>query len=162
MRTLPDDDLFTPTLTAGDDAAGFDEPWNPWSLVVLTFFFGLIAGGWLLAWNYARLGMPRKLVPATGLLVLVCAAVLAAVELRLMNHLGPPGGTTRVLATAAFKGLETLIVAGVAYTQRRRYQLFLHSRLPEGKLLWYAVGAVLVSLTLEFLMRLGMFFLLPS
>src|SRR5688500_6123344 len=60
MTTQPDDLLLTPTLTAEDDAVDFDHPWNPWSLVVLTFFFGLFAGGPLLALNAERLGIRKR------------------------------------------------------------------------------------------------------
>src|SRR5687768_3132414 len=64
------DDLFRPTLTEQDDAVGFDRPWNPWSLVVLAFFFGLPGGGTLLALNFRRLGMPQAIWPVLAVVVL--------------------------------------------------------------------------------------------
>src|SRR5687767_10031614 len=59
--SLLEDDLFRQSLTEHDDAAGFDRPWNPWSLVVLTFFFGITPGMALLAFNYDRLGIKARL-----------------------------------------------------------------------------------------------------
>src|SRR5687768_4790814 len=72
-----DDDLFTPTLTETDDAVEFDRPWNPWSLVTLTFFFGLVAGGGLLALNFRRLGIRGRLYPALAVVGVVVAASAA-------------------------------------------------------------------------------------
>src|SRR5690606_30786669 len=61
-RPLPADDdaLLTPSLTAADDAVGFDRPWNPWSLVMLVFFAGPLFGGVLAARNFVRLGQPER------------------------------------------------------------------------------------------------------
>ena len=55
-----DEDLLAPSLTAHDDAVGFDRPWSPNFLVVIGAFFGLIPMGLLLAENFKRLGKPGK------------------------------------------------------------------------------------------------------
>src|SRR5690606_37884850 len=65
-----------PSLTAADDAVGFDRPWNPWSLVMLVFFAGPLFGGVLAARNFVRLGQPERSAPAIGLFVAIWLAIL--------------------------------------------------------------------------------------
>jgi hypothetical protein len=83
-----DDDLLAPELTEADDAVGFDRPWNPWSLVTLTFFFGLPAGGSLLALNFDRLGMPGRRLPALAIAI----AAPQQQRFRLFQVSGQPAG----------------------------------------------------------------------
>src|SRR4051794_1678132 len=84
-----DDALLKPTLTEADDALDFAEPWNPWSLVVLTFFFGLPAGGGLLALTSPPLGMRPRLAPALTA-VIAATALMTAARLWMAAH-GMPG-----------------------------------------------------------------------
>lgn len=73
MPLDPDDSLFQPTLSAEDDTIGIHEPWNPFYILFVTFFFGFIAGAILFWQNAARLGMPRY--PRVS--VALCALYLA-------------------------------------------------------------------------------------
>ena len=74
------DDLFQPTLTADHDTAGIHEPWNPWHLVMITFFFGFVAGAVLIALNAGRLGLSRWVKPvlAAGVVFLIANALVIA------------------------------------------------------------------------------------
>lgn len=73
---MHDDELLRPTLTAEDDAVGFDRPWAPWSLVFAAFFCGPVGGGALFVWNTFRLGLRRELKP-TALSFAALAVVFA-------------------------------------------------------------------------------------
>lgn len=149
----PEDDLFTPTLTEEDDAVGFERPWSPWSLVVLTFFFGIPGGGGLLALNFSRLGVPRKVVPAV--LVVITASLLFSalrgwgiVHLHAESHLR--------LLNLGQKALETVAAGALAWAQRRRYRVFQGSGGEAGRLL--LPGAVAAALSLLVQMALAMLF----
>jgi hypothetical protein len=74
------DDLFRPTLTADHDTAGIHEPWNPWHLVMITFFFGFVAGAVLIALNAGRLSLNRWVKPvlAAGVVFLIANALVIA------------------------------------------------------------------------------------
>src|SRR5262249_22153508 len=99
---VPDDDLFTPTLTEADDAVGFRRPWNPWSLVFVAFFraavmpapWALAGGGGTLALNFARLGVRQRVLPA-GALVLAAALVAHWIPVWLGGAGGGPNGASR-------------------------------------------------------------------
>lgn len=73
----PDDPehLFQPTVDRSHDIEGIDRPWNPWHLIVLTFFFGMLCGTILLVQNALRLGLRRQipLVIVLGLILEVAA-----------------------------------------------------------------------------------------
>jgi hypothetical protein len=138
----PDDDLFQPTLTEEDDAVGIKRPWNPWSLVVLTFFFGLPAGGGLLSWNLYRLGAPRRVLPAVALVVLGTLG-LAALDGWMTFRFSD---TQRQLGSVLVRAGATLVAAGLAGAQRKRFRVFRSTGQEEGKLLLPGIAAAVLSL----------------
>ena len=161
MPELPSDDLFAPTLTEDDDALDFDRPWNPWSLVILTFFFGLVAGGTLLALNFRKLGLRQSVAPTLGL-VLVVAFLLAAASAGLIA--ASAGGQAHPGLRAGFRFLVPAVNAGIAMViaagQQKRFRLFQASGGPPGKLLWPAVGAAAASIAFELVVRLAVLLLI--
>jgi hypothetical protein len=152
MSACPNEDLFTPTLTEQDDAAGFDRPWRPWSLVVLAFFFGLPAGGTLLALNFRRLGMPRRVVPALVLVALATPAMAAVSAWVAAARLAPVDSDADRHLRWILRAVSCLVAIGIALPQQRRFRLFQTADLPGGRLLWPGLAAVLVSLALQFLL----------
>lgn len=142
----PDDDLFTPSLTEEDDATGFERPWNPWSLVVLTFFAGIPAGGSLLALNFSRLGIPRKVLSAV-IAVILATLVFAALRAWGLTHLSDEG--QRRLFNVAQRALETLTAGAIAWTQRRRHRVFRGAVGAEGKLLLPGLLAAALSFIVQ-------------
>jgi hypothetical protein len=134
MAALPDHDLFHPTLTADDDAREFHEPWNPWSLIALTFFCGLVAGGGLLAFNTERLGMRGRLFPTLLLAGAGAAAVGGASIWLLMHGMADWPRDTRSLARTGFKAAEVLMAMALAAPQHKRFRLYQATGRPPGKL----------------------------
>ncbi len=53
-------DLLEPVLTEADDLVGFDKPWHPWSLVILTALTHFTVGGLFVALNQRRLGRKKR------------------------------------------------------------------------------------------------------
>jgi hypothetical protein len=162
--TFPDDDLLRPTLSEDDDALGFEEPWNPWSLVVLTFFFGLIAGGGLLAFNYRRLGM-RVPVYAVLAFVAVMSCLAQGFTIWLVYSGLVDHNHRETLRNIRWGGRAfiTVIAMALAQTQMKRFRLFEHSDLPSGKLLLPALGAIAISLFFSFAVTtVYYFFFLPE
>jgi hypothetical protein len=158
MRFDPNDELFRPTLGAEDDAVDFDRPWNPWSLVVLTFFFGLIAGGGLLAFNFQRLGMKGRLYPTLAL-VAVASLLIVGVQFWLLEsgRIVPENRESTRMVRWAGKAVSTLIAIAIAAQQQRRFRLFQVSSLPGGHLLWPALAAIGVSMLFGLIVA-GLFF----
>jgi hypothetical protein len=142
----PEDDLLTPTLTEEDDAVGFERPWQPWSLVVLTFFAGIPAGGSLLALNFSRLGVPRRVLPAV-FSVIAATLLFSAWRGWSLHHL-PVDGAWRLLSLAQ-RALESLAAGGLAWLQRRRYRVFRGSGGEPGPVLLPGVLAAVLSLAVQ-------------
>lgn len=145
-----DDELLRPSLTEDDDAVGFDQPWNPWSLVVLTFFFGITPGIGLLAFNYQRLGIKGRLYStlAVGLVLEIGLTALHvwAVQagwIQLQNR--DDMRTFRMIARV----ISLLAAVIVAQTQQKRFRLFQRSDLPAGHLLKPALAAIAAGLILD-------------
>jgi len=136
-------DLFQPSLTERDDAAGFDRPWNPNTLAVLTFFFGLPAGGGLLALNFWRLGMRKWTIPT---------AVFVAITW-LTTHCGvvwyylaaKPDADEKWWIRLGIRVGNIAIALVLARLQRQRYRLSQMTDAPQGKLFWPAVIASVLS-----------------
>lgn len=144
-----DPSLLQPTLTEADDAVGFDRPWKPWSLVFLTFFFGIIAGGGLLAYNYERLGMK---VPRNRVLAFVVAAglLLIGTTIWISTTYVPPGDRDAArMVRWGSRAVSCLIAIGMAQTQQRRYRLFESTHLPAGHLLKPALAAIGAAFLIE-------------
>ncbi|MFN0059510.1 MAG: hypothetical protein ACKVX7_13720 [Planctomycetota bacterium] len=72
------DQLLQPTITADEDFGGIRHPWNPSFLLILTFFCGFQATGWLIAQNCARLGIARRAIPLRIATVCYTLALLGA------------------------------------------------------------------------------------
>lgn len=151
MASYPEDDLFTPTLTEEDDADGFERPWSPSSLVVLTFFFGIPAGGSLLALNFSRLGMPRKVLPAV-FAVIAATLLFTAASGWSYAHLHHEG--QRNLLVLVERALQTAAAGALAWAQRRRYRIFRNSAAEPGKLLLSGILAAAVSTALQIALTL--------
>jgi hypothetical protein len=142
-----DDDLLAPELTEADDAVGFDHPWNPWSLVTLSFFCGLLAGGSLLALNFDRLGMPGRRIPTLVIVIAVTTAGVLGTAWAVGT--GVVGGTnreTQQMSRWALRGAFILVAIAIAALQRQRFRLFQASGQPAGHLLRPAVIASALSL----------------
>lgn len=147
-------DLLTPVLTADDDAVGFDRPWNPWYLVMVAFFFGMLAGGGLLAVNFRRLGQGRRFGPAAAVVLATTVALIAGWLL-----LEPRTGSSRALYESLRIGrraVAVLVAIGLATLQRRRFRLLEVCDLPAGMLLGPAVLAIALGLGGEFLIALAL------
>jgi hypothetical protein len=155
---MVDDDLLTPTLTDADDAVDFDRPWNPWSLVVLTFFFGLLAGGPLLALNYERLGIRRRFWVTAAVVGVFGVGLIALYAWIIYAHPALDTVEGRRWVRWGKQAVETLIAMGIAQPQLRRWRLFHASGLQGGNLLWWGVAAVLAATITQFL--LGLFFVM--
>ncbi len=80
-RVEIDWDLLEPTLTERDDAAGFQKPWNPWSVLVVAAICKPVIGTIILAMNARRLGLPRQVFPLALSGTLVSFVVMALVPL---------------------------------------------------------------------------------
>lgn len=141
-----DDDLLLPELTEADDAIGFDQPWNPWSLVTLSFFFGLIAGGGLLALNFARLGMPgRRNATLAIVMVVATASILGTVWAFGIAPGGEVDRETQRYGRWLRQGIAVLAAMAIAAPQHSRFRLFQASGQPAGHLLRPAVIASVLS-----------------
>lgn len=145
-----DAELFGRSLGESDDAAGFDRPWNPWSLVVVTFFFGVTAGVGLLAFNYQRLGIKGRLYGtiaiALVLEVLLTAVYVWAVQSGLVDFRNR--NDMRTLRTA-IRVVSVAAAAIIAQTQKQRFRLFQRCDLPAGNLLKPALVAIGVGIALD-------------
>ena len=153
MSADRDDELFTPTLTENDDALEFDQPWNPWSLVVLTFFFGLLCGGGALALNYQRLGVKGRLFTTSVIVVIGYLAICAAYAWFVPLAVDGPTGDRRELIRLVLKIGGCLIAMGIAEHQRPRFRLFQSRHLSGGSLLWPIVAGVVIFWPMERMLR---------
>jgi uncharacterized membrane protein YfcA len=114
--------LLTPTLTVSDDVAEVREPWNPSTLLYLSFFFGLPAGGVLAALNYRRFGRAKRVFP-TLMVAMVASFVLSGASVWLFLTQAPPFGEQAVRSVARL--LMQGISVGVTYLlSRDQHRLF--------------------------------------
>jgi hypothetical protein len=149
-----DDDLLAPELTDADDAIGFDRPWNPWSLVTLTFFCGLPAGGGLLALNFDRLGMPGRRLPTLAVVVALTTLVVLGRVWAMGSGLIPTDQSGRQIGRWATQAIFVLAAMAIAAPQQKRFRIFQASGEPAGHLLWPAVTASAISLGYQSLIGL--------
>jgi hypothetical protein len=153
MASSPlDDELFSHTLTEEDDAQGFDHPWNPWSLVMLTFFFGITAGGGLLAFNYQRLGIKGRLYSTIAIALIVEILLTAMHVWTIQSGLidSQNRNDMRTFRLGA-KVVSVLVATIIAYSQQKRFRLFGRSDLPAGNLLKPALIAIAAGSALDLL-----------
>lgn len=153
-RRLDDDDLLAPSLTAHDDAVGFDRPWSPNLLVVIGAFFGLLPMGMLLAENFRRLGKPRAYLPT---LLGTLAAGVAMVSLAGYAHVyGIPGWYEvgnqdhRRTARLAHQALAIAVGLAIAHRQRPRWELHLGHGGQGGPLWKAALGTIALAFVIQF------------
>lgn len=166
LRPLPehsasaDAELLRHSLTEDDDTTGFNQPWNPWSLVVTTFFCGALPGIGLLAFNYERLGIKGRLY---GTLAIAAALELCSVAVYFwVAQSGALDLTNRDDQRTLRTGVKVVLVVAalfVARTQQKRFRLFEHSGLPAGGLFKPLLIAVLLSL---FIALVKGFLILPA
>lgn len=145
------DELLAPTLSDEDDVAGFNSPWNPNSLVLATFFSGLIAGGVLLAINAKRLGLPKRTLPTLIVSVVAGVGLQAVVAWVLASGMIPKGGSTRALQFG-IQGISVAIAFYLAEQQRKRFRIFEATGRPSGKLL----VPVVIALVGGFIVNYGL------
>jgi hypothetical protein len=147
MSTHSNDDMLKPSLTADDDAVGFDHPWNPWSLVVLAFFLGVVPGGGLLALNFRRLGLKNR-VGITLLWVALAEVVWIALEIWMIRHgyLHLDESDAPEPGRWVMRVFSLGVAIAIAHPQHKRYRLFMTRHLPEGRLVIPACAAVVVTL----------------
>ena len=137
-------------------------PWNPWNLVLATFFGGPLGGGWLLAHNFSRLGERRK--EPWCMLAFVWVALLLSLAFVWWKVLGPGAGATgpgsRTIPRLIMQGGSTLAAVVVASMQARRYRLFELSGGQPGKLLGVAIRAILIGTLIHTALQLALLALL--
>lgn len=156
MNMPEHDPLLTPTLTEADDSAGFDRPWNPWSLAAHTFFFGPLGGGCLLALNYRKLGLPGRTTGAlVGVVIVGLLMTVGAVWVVAGGMINPSDREARSTLRLVGKVLTVLLGMALASTQQKRWRLFQATGLPQGKLLGPGIVAALLSMLVQFLVALG-------
>lgn len=148
MTYLLDTDLLRPSLTNEHDKGHFHRPWNPWLLIYLSFFFGLLAGGALLALNYPRLGIKCRVVPAIAVVAII--AIIAILG---------QGGVTWLLATGTVSvdysselkivlRILSVVISGImARQQAARYRISQQMDIPSGSIL--IPGVIASGLSIE-------------
>lgn len=154
VSQLPfDSDLLKPSLAARDDASGFDQPWNPTTLAVITFFFGLPAGGGLLAVNFRRLGMREWFLPAIAI-VSVVSLVAYGGAVWYAAHAMLDRDEQRTLRFAV-RIVNVLVALLFVHLQRPRFRLADLTDVEKGKLLWPAVLAIALGTAAVFAVAVG-------
>jgi hypothetical protein len=150
------DDLFKATLTEADDAVDFDRPWSPWSLVILTFFGGLVAGGGLLALNFRRLGTRGRVFTTLAVVGVVTVVMAAATAWTVTwGGIDPSDREARRVHRMVQKAIECAVAAAFAVQQRRRYRLFQTTGLEAGRLVVPALAAVGISIVVTTILVFG-------
>ncbi len=157
-RQVDDDDILTPSLTAHDDAVGFDRPWNPNYLVLVGAFFGVIPMGILLAENFKRLGRPQAYAP------LLTFAFVAGVALAALAGYAHAYGIPGLYVAGSVdhrRGLRTanmLLAVGVglaiAHRQRRRWEIHTGHGGGSAPLLKHALGAIVAGVAVQLMVAL--------
>lgn len=133
-------DFFEPTLDARDDFTGFDQPFEPYWLALVSFFGGPFVAGAMIGWNHAKLG-GSKLV-AWGWFLLL--------SIGLFPFMASDRTWGRVVLLA-------LIVAAQLY-HRRRYRLYQHSGGEARGGCWLALGVLAVGMVASMVFYLVLMF----
>lgn len=132
MSTAPRHiELLQPTITDADDVAGFDRPYDPIWMVYVTPLVGLLFTGLVLAYNYGRLGMPNRRIPA-AIFAIVASTTLFVGAIYLAAALAVQGivGYTGFIWIGRI-ALSLALCYWIARDQQRRYRIFAHSNLPK-------------------------------
>ncbi len=142
-------DLLDPILTEDDDLVGFNNPWNPWSLVILTALTHFTIGGLFVALNQRRLGREGKFW-STWLTFLSVGAMTYSIwsvfilsgvqftdnEERLWRH-----GTRAIALLLAFLFVRS---------QRRRFRVFTGGGGEPTSLFAWGIAGFVASLFVEY------------
>jgi hypothetical protein len=143
----PADDLFSPSLTEEHDAKGFDKPWSPDGLVLLSVFCGLPGAGVFWVDNWRRLGKAKHQISTAAAIVIFSGVLLTTAEWLQLTGVVPR--ETRGSWISFGMRLAGIVVAIViAHHQRKRYRLFELTGLPKGK--WIIPIVVSLAVTLVF------------
>lgn len=127
-RTAPDEDLLKPSLDQQDEASGFADPWNPASLVFAAFFVGPLAGGYLIAQNFKRLGMHARFGPTLAVFVTVGVVVTGTVMgLAYFDVFDSSDQEIRRLARLLARAVTIVMALIFTHQQKARFRLYLHS-----------------------------------
>ena len=149
-----EDDLLAPSLTAHDDAVGFDRPWSPNYLVLVGAFFGLVPMGILMAMNERRLGRPGSYLPvlvgtlAGGLALTALASYAYAYGLPGLYEAG--NKEHRRGFRLATQGVAIAVGLALAHRQRRRWEIHQGHGGESAPLLKAALGAIVLAFAIQF------------
>jgi|GEM_PF-1937798 len=150
---VPPPDLLEPTLDENDDLRGFENPWNPSSLVLAAFFAGPFAGGYLVASNFKRLGMRNRFYRALCLFVGLGLVIwVSFTTLTYLEWIAREGVGARRLFRWTIQGLTALAAYLVTRSQRARFRLFVASGCDPARLWAPGILAFVVGLGLDFAM----------
>jgi len=135
-------DLLQPSLTPEDNLGVFRNPWNPYGIMFVAFFGGILPAVVLATVNYYRLGMRhRRLLRAgTGFLG---ATGVALGGMGLVAFLWPETAADQFLVFAAVnRGVALIATWWIINPQRRRFALY-EVEHEGGGMFGYAVIAIL-------------------
>lgn len=142
-------DLFEPVLSERDDPRGFDKPWDPWHVVMATFFIGLLGGTALVTWNLVKLGDKNRAI-AFGILAGSAAVSLYALGYWAMET--DPWDLGEEARSYTFYGRKAVaLLAAIASIplQRHRFHVYTHAGGIRGRILGPAVISLLVAYGIE-------------
>ena len=145
---MDDADLLQPSLSEDDDAAGFNAPWTPWSLVIASFFCGAFGGGALVAWNFRRLGQPKRWAPCLAAFLALGVALPFGVALLVQGgDLDLDDRGDKRLSRLVQQIAVVLLAMAFTRLQKRRHEIFLRDGGQSAPLLrWGVLAFVLGSL----------------
>ena len=156
------DDLLSPTLEERDNPTGFDDPFQPQSLVYGSFFGGPLVAAFFFGWNFRKLGEPKKAPIAVLLFLALGSAYFLYPFVAAEDYLALTGQeksdlmrTPRLINRA----VTTLFAVIVAVLQNRRFELFTASGGTAKKAFWpiVIVTAIVTALTFALLFLVALF-----
>ena len=157
-RQIDDDDLLTPSLSAHDDAVGFDRPWSPNFLVLVGAFFGFVPMGLLLAENFKRLGKPEAFKPTLIATLVIGLTLITAASYAHVYGIQGVYEVGNVEHRRAFRlfhqGLAIAAGLAIAHQQRPRWEIHTGHGGDSGPLFKYALGAIAAGYLLQILVAL--------
>jgi hypothetical protein len=148
MSSGVDPDLFQPTLEEHDDLTQIDKPWNPQTITVLGFFFGMVAAGILFGWNFKRLGEPRKQLPTVVGFLLLNTVMIFVVIFGI--GAGWWGQDAKQVIKYVGRGLTIVVSLLVARRQTPRYRMAQYLDAPLGSLWVPGILALVVGTAAQF------------
>ena len=147
---MPVDDLLSATLDERHDLQGFRRPWNPDTLVFLSFFIGAWAGGWLVAENFRRLGLKQRFMPFLAAFIAIGSASVG-LALWMMHGKGELFyEENKIYSRLGHRILTVALALLAAYYQRNRWRIFDASGKRRGELWTAALAAFAVAISFRF------------